>query len=85
MSDVKGDGVENSVIKINEISNSTLEELTKLREALEGVLHPQEAKDTASEPMPGNQVKMVAEIERSYNTMIEARYIVRDILDRLAL
>ncbi len=85
MSDVKGDSLENAVIKANEVADSTLEEISKLRLALEGVLRPQEAKDTASEPQVSNAVPVIAEVEKAHNTMLEARYIIRDILDRLAL
>ncbi len=84
--EVKTSGVENSVIGVREIADSMLEEAVKLRGALEPILTPtSDAKTTSNEKKQPHAVKVVADLETCADVLREARYIVRDILDRLAL
>lgn len=84
-SEVKGDSVENSVIKIGELTDSTLEEVTKLKDRLESVLNPQDAKSEASDPKEPHGVKVINDLESAYDTLLDVRYNIRDLTDRLAL
>lgn len=84
-SEVKGESVENSVIKINEIADSTLEEATRLREGLKSILNPSTAKEAGTDKKQEHGVKVIADLETAYDALLDARYIIRDIMDRLAL
>jgi hypothetical protein len=83
--EVKTSGVENSVIGVREIADSALDEAIKLRAALEVVLVPSEPQKTANEKKQPHAVKVVADLDACADVMREARYIYRDIMDRLAL
>jgi hypothetical protein len=84
--EVKTSGVENSVIGVREIADSSLEEASKLRSALEHILAPTGENVTSSdEKKQPHAVKVVSDLEECIDVMREARYIIRDIMDRLAL
>jgi hypothetical protein len=73
-------------MKVGEVADSMLEDILRLRDQLDMVLHPQDGtRADGSEPRPLHSVKMIGEVEAIWETLLEVRYLIRDTLDRLAL
>ena len=82
---VKGDSVTNSVIKIYELAGGIFEEIVALSESRGPILCRQDEKSVATEGNTPHSVTVIRNVEAVYQTLLEVRYVVRDISDRLAL
>lgn len=74
-----------SVDKTSKMADSLLEEIFQLRSELDVVLSAAETRDNAVSAEQPYSVQLLGDTEKIYQTLIEARYMIREISDRLSL
>ena len=82
---VQTESVRNSMTGTRELVDSTLDDITRLRIELDSVLRPQESQDVQETGHPPFSVEIINDVEQTNEIIREIRYVIREVIDRLAL